>query len=325
MLTIHPPHPAGGDEPHAGAVWFDLVSPTDDESAVVEAHTGLSVPRRRELSGIEPSSRLSFDGKALRLAAPIVAYADTDNADLVYVGLVLTPQLLITVRHHELALFQAVEQADMASAPAIFVALMESFVAAQADHLEAARAKLDDVSHLVFRAGERRREAQARPGLKPRATGKRSGALMRNKMQTLGHVGEAISMIRESLLAVDRLAGYAPEAAKSWFGPELAERIKAVRTDIDALSLFEEHLLGKVQFLLDAILGFISIEQNEIFKVLTIASVVGIFPTLVAGWYGMNFQNMPEYHWEYGYQFGIGAIVAATVLPLAWFKWRGWI
>jgi magnesium transporter len=254
-----------------------------------------------------------------------VAHSETDSPDLVYVGLVLTPQLLITVRHHELALFQTIESDDMESAPAIFVALMEAFVAAQADHLEAARAKLDDVSHLVFRAGERRREAQARPGLRPHTTAKRSGAQMRHKMQTLGHVGEAISMIRESLLAVDRLAGYAPEAAKSWFGPDLAERIKAVRTDIDALSQFEEHLLGKVQFLLDAILGFISIEQNDIFKVLTIASVVGIFPTLVAGWYGMNFQNMPEYHWQYGYQFGVGVIIASTVLPLAWFKWRGWI
>jgi hypothetical protein len=75
---------------------------------------------------------------------------------------------------------------------------------------------------------------------------------------------------------------------------------------------------------LGALLGFIGIEQNDIFKVLTVFSVVGIFPTLVAGWYGMNFHNMPEYGWAYGYQFGITVIVLSTVLPLLWFKWRGW-
>ncbi len=79
-----------------------------------------------------------------------------------------------------------------------------------------------------------------------------------------------------------------------------------------------------MQFLLDAVIGFIGIEQNDIFKVLTVFSIVGIFPTLVAGWYGMNFHNMPEYAWRYGYQFGISVIVLSTILPLIWFKWRGW-
>jgi len=127
------------------------------------------------------------------------------------------------------------------------------------------------------------------------------------------------------LLAVERMIPFSLDAAKDWFGPDLVKQLQAVRDDIGSLSLFEEHLLGKVQFLLDAVLGFIGIEQNDIFKVLTVFSVVGIFPTLVAGWYGMNFHNMPEYNWPYGYQFGIGVIVASTIVPLLWFKWRGWL
>ncbi len=111
-----------------------------------------------------------------------------------------------------------------------------------------------------------------------------------------------------------------------WIEARFRDRLHAVGMDIDLLNLlFEEHLSNKVQFLLDAIVGFIGIEQNDIFKVLTVFSVVGIFPTLVAGWYGMNFHNMPEYGWAYGYQFGIGAIVLSAVIPLAWFKWRGWL
>jgi magnesium transporter len=191
---------------------------------------------------------------------------------------------------------------------------METFVDRQADLLEEARARLDSISHRVFRKA-------ANDPLRAR----RSNAAMRERLQTLGRIGERISMIRESLLAVERLIPFTLDGAKDWFSREHAERLKAAREDIGSISLFEEHLLGKVQFLLDAILGFISIEQNDIFKVLTIASVVGIFPTLMAGWYGMNFHNMPELGWRYGYQFGIAVILASTIVPLLWFKWRGWL
>jgi magnesium transporter len=79
-----------------------------------------------------------------------------------------------------------------------------------------------------------------------------------------------------------------------------------------------------VQFLLDAVLGFINTEQNDIFKVLTIASVVGIPPTFIASMYGMNFHNMPELSWHYGYEWGLFLIALSTILPIIWFKWRGW-
>ena len=88
---------------------------------------------------------------------------------------------------------------------------------------------------------------------------------------------------------------------------------------------YEGHLSNKVQFLLDAILGFISTEQNDLFKVLTVVSVIGIPPTLVAGIYGMNFKVMPELNWEWGYPFGLAVIVLSAILPYALCKWRGWI
>jgi magnesium transporter len=191
---------------------------------------------------------------------------------------------------------------------------MEAYVGGQADLLETARAHLDDISHRVFRE----------PGHSRRRV-KRSNQVMREKLQALGKIGERTSIIRESLLGMDRAVGFTLEVAKDWFDAETSRRLRAVRDDISSLALFEEHLLGKVQFLLDAVLGFISIEQNDIFKVLTVASVVGIFPTLVAGWYGMNFQGMPELHWPWGYPFGIAMIILSTIVPLLWFKWRGWL
>ena len=94
--------------------------------------------------------------------------------------------------------------------------------------------------------------------------------------------------------------------------------------EIQSLNEYVVHLTDKLQFLLDADLGFISTEQNDLFKVLTIASVVGIPPVLVAGIYGMNFHNMPELSWPDGYPFGLALIVISGLLPLLWFKWKGW-
>ncbi|HEY1750336.1 MAG TPA: magnesium transporter CorA family protein [Caulobacteraceae bacterium] len=318
MLTVHPPHPAGQAAPHPKAIWIDLVSPDEGEQALVRELTGLELPTREALASLEQSSRLAFDHDCLVLAAPVIAEADTDHPSLSQVGLILTPSLLVSVRFGGLKMFEAVaakcEASSPASSVAVFTALMEAYVGRLADLLEAARAQLDQVSHRVFR----------KSATSPRRAMQTSTA-MRERLQFLGRTGERISLIRESLLGVERLIGFCLEQAKPWFTPDLASRLATARIDIEELDQFDEHLLGKVQFLLDAVLGFISIEQNDIFKVLTIASVVGIFPTLVAGWYGMNFQNMPEYHWAWGYQFGIGVIIASTVLPLAWFKWRGWI
>ena len=106
--------------------------------------------------------------------------------------------------------------------------------------------------------------------------------------------------------------------------PDEKTRLSTAQQDIVSLVDFEAHLSGKTQFLLDAILGFINTEQNEIFRVLTIASVVGIPPTLVAGMYGMNFHDMPELGWRWGYPYGLALIALSTLLPILWFKRRGW-
>jgi magnesium transporter len=319
MIATYPPHPAGVAAPHDAAAWIDLLNPGDAEARLVEEFDGLRLPSRLELAEIEQSSRLVFEDGALRLSAPMIAKADTDHPELTHIGLILTPARLITVHYEPLQIFEATakEIAGMGTdvtSVAVFVAMMRAFVARQADLLEAARARLDAISHRVFREhSTAQRHVQ------------RSNAVMRDKLRALGALGERTSMIRESLLAVDRMIPFALQSVQAWFTCDLSDRLKVVRDDINALGQFEEHLLGKIQFLLDAVLGFISIEQNDIFKVLTIASVVGIFPTLIAGWYGMNFHNMPEYGWAYGYQFGIGLIVASTILPLLWFKWRGWL
>jgi magnesium transporter len=140
----------------------------------------------------------------------------------------------------------------------------------------------------------------------------------------VGIAGDQLSRIRESLLGLQRIVGFVAEMSTDWHLPELKSHLKTARQDLVSLVDFESHLSGKIQFLLDAVLGFINTEQNDIFKVLTIVSVVGIPPTLIASMYGMNFKNMPELNWQYGYPYGLGLIFVSTLIPIIWFKRRGW-
>ena len=101
-------------------------------------------------------------------------------------------------------------------------------------------------------------------------------------------------------------------------------RLQSVSSDIASLVQYSEGLVSRVQLLQDAATGVINVAQNEVMKVLTIASVVGIPPVLVAGIYGINFKYMPELNWV-GLSYAWALIVVTSLLPLIWFKWKHWI
>ena len=181
-----------------------------------------------------------------------------------------------------------------------------------ADGLELLGAELDHVSHGVFHQRSHRRGAA-------------NDIHQRQTLAKVGRVGERLSQVRDVLLSVGRIVPFVLEVRQGETPEPIAARLKAVRQDIVSLNDYEGHLANKVQFLLDAVLGFITISQNDIFKVLTVASIVGIPPTLIAGIYGMNFKVMPELNWAWGYPFGWAMIVISALIPLAWFKWKGWV
>jgi magnesium transporter len=120
------------------------------------------------------------------------------------------------------------------------------------------------------------------------------------------------------------MAPFVLNVRQSWIIPEFDARLRAIVTDVTSLNEYEGHLSSKLQFLLDAVLGFITIEQNDLFKLLTIVSVVGIPPTIVVGIYGMNFKFMPELNWVWGYPLALAAVGLSAVIPLVWFKSKGW-
>ncbi|HYP62845.1 MAG TPA: CorA family divalent cation transporter, partial [Acidocella sp.] len=193
----------------------------------------------------------------------------------------------------------------------IFVSLLEAIVDRQADALEALRSELDHMSHKIF---------HHRMAGKARATELEMQAML----VTLGRSYDTISFLRESQLGVARIAPYAGTAT-GWMPKPLRQRLDSVLKDVTSLNEYSTHLTDKVQFLLDSTLGLINIAQNSLIKVLTIVSIVGIPPTLIAGIYGMNFHDIPELSWSYGYGYAWAVMVASAVLPLLWFRKKGWI
>lgn len=319
------PHRPLTPDPHAGAeaaraVWIDLVSPTDAERAEVERVTGLRVPSRAELSEVESSSRLSVRGEAVYLTTPM-SYRSADGVPMAApLGFVLSPRHLLTVRFAELPVLDlfadrfAQAAGEAPGSGAAFVGLLEAIVDGLADVLELVGGELDALSRRVFR-----------PELGNQRNTARANAQLQAMLRQVGRTGDLLSDIRGSLLGVNRIALYVPEVAEAWMPRELRPRFKTLRQDLASLADYDAQLTNKVQFLLDATLGFINIEQNNGIRVLTVVSVVGVPPTLVASIYGMNFQHMPELGWHYGYLYGLAVILISGVLPLLWFKWRGWV
>lgn len=298
--------------------WIDLCDPTEEEIEQATVLSKVRIPTRAELEEIESSSRLRVEDGALYLSMPLSAHPEQHESAPTPIGFVLSKTILVTLRYTELHGFEdarkQLTQVDSAPTPiGIFIALLEGMVDFGADTLEQIAGDLNGIARHVFKGfGSLRRHNNGR-----------SNRALRQTLADVGERGERLSQIRESLLGLQRIAFFVAERGHDWIGDDVQARLRTATSDLTSLTDFEVTLTDKVQFLLDAVLGFINIEQNDIFKVLTIVSVVGIPPTFVAGMYGMNFQ-VPEYHWHYGYAWGLFLIFLSTILPVAWFKWRGW-
>jgi magnesium transporter len=305
------------------AVWYDLISPSQDEVAAVTTQTGLELPSHEDLTEIENSSRLASDGPVLTMSMPIVTRTD-EGLQASVSGFVLAPDRLVTLRFAPSIAFDHFKEtphetgeAGGAASAFIFAGLLEAIVDKQADALEKLRNELDELSHQVFhhrfsqtadRADKRRNQESDLQAI----------------LVTLGRAYDTISFLRDSQLGIARIAPYV-ETTADWLPKSVRSRLKSLYKDITSLNEFSTHLTDKVQFLLDATLGLISISQNSLIKVLTVVSIVGIPPTLIAGIYGMNFHDMPELSWTYGYPYAWAFMIASAVLPLILFRIKGWL
>jgi len=307
-------HKSGGK-----TVWADLCCPTEEDIGQACLVYGLKIPPRAQLEEIEFSSRLQYEDGVFTISVPVTPPNKNGGEDVTSpLGFVLTKDKLVTIRFAQLHTFEAITERVARrprSPPDILTVILEALVDYNADRLEELRAGALKISQRIFhkeiRDWQRNKVAQV-------------NRMLRETLVEIGDMSERLSHVRDTLLVLQRAVPFIAEHGDSWLEEQVKGRLKVAGADIQSLTEYGVHLTDKLQFLLDADLGFIATEQNDLFKVLTIASVVGIPPVLVAGIYGMNFHNMPELGWAFGYPYGLALIVISGLLPLLWFKWRGW-
>ena len=302
------------------AVWIDLLNPSPEEEHAVQSALSLEIPTREEMQEIESSSRIYREEEALFLTANFLYGVDGGEYSSTAITFVLTPTHLITVRYatpKAFAVFGARAQRApatlLASSDAVMLHLFEQVVDRLADILERVGSDMDRASHSAF--------ASARGKVKAN----RRDAYLRETLLTLGQVGEVTTRASETLLGLSRILTFVGAEKGIAVRKENQVLIKTLVRDVRSLVEHANFLNNKAQFLLDAVLGIINVEQNSIIKTFTVASVALMPPTLIASIYGMNFKEMPELSWEWGYPMAIGLMLAAAILPVLYFRRKGWL
>jgi magnesium transporter len=301
------------------AIWIDLIEPTRAEQRQVESALKVDLPTRAEMAEIEDSSRFYQDNGALYLTASVMVQSESDFPATTDVSFVFTGSTLVTLRYADPRPFRSfASQAERLpglgnNAESVLVGLLDACLDRIADLIERASNDLDVLVHEVL-------TPQERP---PRRRGDFDyGRMLRQleRSQTL------VAKARISLMSLNRLMNYlVRRALDSPSGKTLREEVLTLIQDVRSLQDHTNYLGNSIAFELQAILGMVSIEQNNIIKIFSVAAVVFIPPTLVASIYGMNFHFMPELRWVVGYPMAVGLMIGSAVLPYLWFKRHGWL
>jgi magnesium transporter len=298
-------------------VWIDLVNPTPEDEAIIERALGLDVPTRDEAREIEASSRFYEEDGGTFMTTFIIHFADNTTPSSSTVTFVLKDNRLITVRYvdpRSFPLFVArAEKGSVAcnSGGAVAIGLIETFINRTADVIERVQDDVEKLTHNVFNLKTARRDSSRRLDVLLKQTGKE---------------GDLISRVLESATSLDRTLHYFRDTARErGFDPRVMQRIDTAQRDILSLMEHTRFLTNRIGFLLEATLGMISTEQNQIIKLFSVMAVMLMPPTLVASIYGMNFRHMPELEWEYGYPAALLAMVLAAVIPYLYFRRKGWL
>src|SRR5215218_9719020 len=299
------------------AVWIDMIKPTPEEDRAVERLAGIAVPTREDMQEIEISSRLYIENGARYMTATLMCHSDTDMPRTTAVTFIVSGHRLVTVRYDIPKPFALVEHKLARSCvpgitgEMVLMELVDAVIDRCADILEKVGADVDQVSHDIFEP-ESERHGHAK---------QYSQILI-----AIGRKGDLTSKVRESLVSIGRVVAFLSAVVEGvkW-SKDMREQLKTMQRDVASLTDHASYLSNKITFVLDAMLGVVNLEQNNIIKLFSVMAVVLMPPTLIASIYGMNFKSMPELEWHLGYPLAIGLMIMAAILPYMFFKWKKWL
>ncbi len=302
------------------ALWIDLLSPSTEEEHAVEALLGFDVPTHEEMKEIELSRRLSREDGILTMTAPVVANSTGINPETGPLTFILTADRLLTVRYSSpqtLINFQArLERVrpTLVGPEEMVLDLLDAFVERLADVLERVALDQDNISHRIFH--------HPTPFRHRRRTSPRELEVI---LRTIGRGGDLQSRARDSITGLRRVGAFLASDQRLLATKNGSARMAVIASDLQSLSEYADSLSVKISFLLDATLGMINIQQNNIIKLFSVMAVLLMPPTLVASIYGMNFRHMPELEFVWGYPAALGLMLVAAILPYWLFKRKGWM
>ncbi len=300
-----------------GIAWVDLLEPSAEEETRTEAFLGGLIPTREETREIEFSSRFYVEDGVVVMTASILVGVDDGTPALTPFSFAIARNKIVTLRYADMKAFKLflarAPKADSGctSAPGVLGGLLEAFIDRSADVVERIAQSVDQLNTEIFQ---------------PKTKGRHRGRVLAAAISGLGIQGDLASKTRESLASLERLVQYAgamlPDASLKG---GLSGRLKLMLRDIRSLEDHVNFVLNKITFMLDATLGLISNEQNQVVSVLTVVSTILLPPMLIGTIYGMNFANMPELQLPFAYPIAITVMALSAVLPYLYFKWRGWL
>jgi magnesium transporter len=282
--------------------------------ALVSGRAGIDLPTKADQEEIEQSSRLYLEDGVPVMTALLPARTGTEAMQMGPVTFVLRASQLITIRHHAPRPFETFpgragkSSLGCATAEALLVGLLEEIIDRLADITEHSGREIDAISRRVFGPDKMDTEAH------------------RAALREIGAADTQVMHLRESLMTLERVLGFLmPVLDTLRAAKALRAMLKTHYRDVRTIAEHASYLQQKTALLLDATLGMINIEQNAIIKIFSVVAVAFLPPTLVASIYGMNFTHMPELDWPWGYPLALGIMVLTAVVPLWFFKRRGWL
>ncbi len=292
-------------------VWLDLTDPSDEERDWVSGIFGVRLPDEDEVKDIEASARYyEADNGDLHLRSDFLLEEDEGESRVVTVAFILARSMLFSMHSDDLPVFRLVRMrarsrpGSIGDFKDVLLDLYSTDVEYSADALEGIYQNLDEVSRSVLQKDFSDQDAAASLNAMAREEDL-NGRIRRNMMDTR----RAVSFLMRGRL----------------LSPDQFDDARQILRDIESLDGHTAFLFDKINFLMDATVGFININQNKIIKIFSVASVAFLPPTLIASIYGMNFRVLPELDWSFGYPFAIALMIASAVTPFWYFRRRGWL
>jgi len=283
-------------------LWIDLNNVDEEIESELEDYLKIYIQEEEEMVEIEMSSRYMETADSLVVNSNFLL----SNFEKEPVSFILKNDILITVRGEDLTSFHETIKKISANPKMyptgyhVFVAILETRVELDADMIEEMTQQITTLSNSISI-----KEADE------------------ELLMEMKNLQEKTMMLRENIIDKQRAV---TSLLKSELMPrELHGRITILIKDINSLLEHIRFSFDRLDYLQDAFLGFVNIEQNKIIKMFTVISVIFMPPTLIASIYGMNFEIMPELKWKYGYEFSIGLMVLAVAVILIYFRKKKWL